>query len=82
MMFDLDEVLDELDQWTEYKGAILYGAGENFCAGGDLNMAKRISTPDLGNALATYMSHVLEKLQNLPVITVAYIEGSGNFDTV
>jgi len=78
MMFNLDEIVDELDQWTECKGAILYGKGGNFCSGGDLNMVKRMANPELGNAMAIYMNHTLEKLRKLPVITVAYIEGSGD----
>lgn len=78
MMTDLDEIVDKLDQWTEGKGVILYGADGNFCSGGDLNFAKQINNPELGYAMAVYMNHVLEKFKNLLMITVAYIEGTGN----
>lgn len=78
MMVDLDEIVDKLDQWTDCKGAILYGTDGNFCSGGDLNMVKRIANPVLGYAMATYMNHILEKFKNLPIVTVAYIEGFGN----
>lgn len=79
MMIDLDEIVDKLDSYSaEYKGVILYGADGNFCAGGDLKMTKQTHNPDIGYAMATYMGHVLEKFKSLPMITVAYIDGSGN----
>lgn len=79
-MVDLDEIVDKLERWTEGKGVILYGAAENFCSGGDLNFANQINNPELGYAMSTYMNHVLEKFKKLPMITVAYIEGTGNYD--
>jgi len=77
MMFDFNKVVDELNQWTECKGVILYGAGGHFCSGGDLNNLKEIAKPEIGNAMATFMNDILEKLRKLPTITVAYIEGVG-----
>lgn len=79
MMIDLDEVVDKLEQYTECKGAILYGANGSFCSGGDLNVAKQMSDQKVGFAMATHMNHVLEKLKNLPIITVAFIEGPGSY---
>lgn len=80
MMFDLDKVIDELDQWIECKGAILYGANGNFCSGGDLKSAKRMNSPSNGYAMTIYMGHILDKLKKLPIITVAYIDGTGNIN--
>lgn len=78
MMFELEEIVNKLeDLKTECKGVIIYGANENFCSGGDLNMVKKMNKPEMGFAMATYMNHILEKFKKLPLITVAYIEGSG-----
>lgn len=81
MMIDLDDIVDRLldDHSAKYKGVILYGAGGNFCAGGDLKMTKQKHNSEIGNAMAMYMGHVLDKFKNLPMITVAYIDGSGNY---
>ncbi|KAE9544039.1 hypothetical protein AGLY_001728 [Aphis glycines] len=77
MMSDLEEITEKLSQWTECKGAIVYGADGNFCAGGDLNFAKKISNPYGGYAMNIYLGHILNKFKKLPIITVAYIEGAG-----
>ncbi|VVC30838.1 Crotonase superfamily,ClpP/crotonase-like domain [Cinara cedri] len=78
MMIDLNDIIDKLeDHMAEYKGVILYGANGNFCAGGDLKLTKKMHNPDIGYAMSTYIGYVLEKFRNLPMITVAYIDGSG-----
>jgi len=77
MMMDLEKVVDKLDQWTEGKGVILHGSDGNFCSGGDLNITKHIGTPEIGYAVSTYMNHILEKFRKLPMISVAYIDGTG-----
>jgi len=78
MMMDLEKVVDKLDQWTEGKGVILHGTDGNFCSGGDLNITKHIGTSEIGYAISTYMNHILEKFRKLPMISVAYIDGTGN----
>jgi len=78
MMSDLDEITDKLYQWTECKGAILYGTNGNFCSGGDLKLAKKMNNPLNGYAMSVYMGHILDKFKKLPIITVAYIDGTGN----
>lgn len=77
MMLDLDEVTDKLSQWTECKGAIMYGADGNFCSGGDLKLAKKMNKTLNAYAMAIYMGYVLDKFKKLPIITVAYIDGTG-----
>ncbi|KAE9544038.1 hypothetical protein AGLY_001727 [Aphis glycines] len=77
MMSDLEEITEKLSQWTDCKGAIVYGAGGNFCSGGDLNMAKKINNSYYGYAMNIYIGHILDKFKRLPIITVAYIEGAG-----
>jgi len=77
-MSDLEEITEKLSQWTDCKGAIVYGADGNFCSGGDLNMAKKINNSYYGYAMNIYIGHILDKFKRLPIITVAYIEGAGN----
>ncbi|XP_022174078.1 ethylmalonyl-CoA decarboxylase-like [Myzus persicae] len=77
MMSDLDEITDKLYQWTECKGAIVYGTGGNFCSGGDLKMAKKMNNEKNGYAMSVYMGHILDKFKKLPIISVAYIDGTG-----
>lgn len=77
MMSDLDDITEKLSQWTDCKGAIVYGADGNFCSGGDLNLAKKINKSYYGYAMNIYFGHILDKFKRLPIITVAYIEGPG-----
>jgi len=77
-MSDLDKITEKLEQWTECKGAIMYGIDGNFCSGGDLKLEKKMNNPSNGYAMTIYMSHILDKLKKLPIITVAYIDGYGN----
>lgn len=80
-MFELEEIINKLEDFQiECKGVILYGADGNFCSGGDLNMARKMNNAEMGFAMATYMNHILEKFKRLPLITVAYIEGFGNYN--
>lgn len=79
MVSDLEDIIVELEQWTECKAVLLYGADGNFCSGGDLNLMKKINTPEMGFAMSTYVNHVLERFRKMPVITAAYIDGSGNY---
>ncbi|XP_025203231.1 ethylmalonyl-CoA decarboxylase-like [Melanaphis sacchari] len=77
MISELNDIIDELYQWTECKGLILYGADGNFCSGGDLKTAKIMNNSFQGYAMSVYIGHILDKLSKLPIITVAYIEGTG-----
>ncbi|XP_069693660.1 ethylmalonyl-CoA decarboxylase-like isoform X2 [Periplaneta americana] len=49
----------------------------NAVSGGDLNMARLLSNPDDGFSMAIFMQKVLHRLENLPLISVALIEGTG-----
>nr|CAD7196993.1 unnamed protein product [Timema douglasi] len=50
---------------------------KNAISGGDLDMVRQISNPDDGYRMASFMQHLLDRLQKLPIISVALIEGSG-----
>lgn len=42
-MLELQERVTELENWKDGKGLIIYGAGNTFCSGSDLNAVKGIS---------------------------------------
>ncbi|XP_023710907.1 ethylmalonyl-CoA decarboxylase isoform X2 [Cryptotermes secundus] len=49
----------------------------NAISGGDLNMARMFFNPDDGFRMAVFMQKVLHRLETLPLISVALIEGTG-----
>ncbi|XP_069693644.1 ethylmalonyl-CoA decarboxylase-like isoform X1 [Periplaneta americana] len=77
MMVDFESAINTLENWSSGKGLIIYGHGNTFCSGGDLNMARLLSNPDDGFSMAIFMQKVLHRLENLPLISVALIEGTG-----
>lgn len=79
MIIDLHDAVEELEKWNEGKGVILKGAGGNFCSGGDLNFARATGTPEEGFMMSTFMQDTLNRFQRLPLISVALVEGAGNF---
>lgn len=42
-MLELQERVSELENWKDGKGLIIYGAGNTFCSGSDLNAVKAMS---------------------------------------
>jgi enoyl-CoA hydratase len=75
MMERLDEVLDELARDREVRAVVVTGAGERaFCAGSDVKefeeLAGRVARGKL-----LYEKYVYRKLAELPVPTIAAIEG-------
>lgn len=77
MMVDLHDIVENLESWKTGKGIILKGSHGNFCSGGDLNFVRQIANAEDGYMMATFMHHVLNKFQRLPLISVALIEGAG-----
>lgn len=77
MMVDLHDVVEELEKWETGKGVILKGSSGNFCSGGDLDFARQTGTAEEGYMMSSFMHHVLNKFQRLPLISVAVIEGIG-----
>lgn len=76
-MVDLANAIDMLESWSVGKGLIVYGHGHTFSSGGDLNMARMFFNPDDGFRMAVFMQKVLHRLETLPLISVALIEGTG-----
>ncbi|KAH6922289.1 hypothetical protein HPB50_012068 [Hyalomma asiaticum] len=75
MMLQLHDVVRELQSWKEGKGLVFYGGNGIFCSGGDLDMMKALNTPELGAQMATIMHSALMGLRDLPLISVALIQG-------
>ncbi|XP_056422476.1 ethylmalonyl-CoA decarboxylase isoform X3 [Hyla sarda] len=75
MMLDLEERISDLENWNEGKGLIMYGADNTFCSGGDLTTIKGISNPKDGLMMCMFMQKTLTRLQRLPLISVALVQG-------
>lgn len=84
MMVDLSEIVMKLGKPEELGelgndlvGLILWGEGKSFCAGLDLSNAKEhIMTPEAGKDMSLLMQDTLSRLQKLPLVSVAAIEGA------
>ncbi|XP_005090127.1 ethylmalonyl-CoA decarboxylase [Aplysia californica] len=73
MMVDMSDRITQLEQWKKGKGLILMGIGGNFCSGGDLTFVRKAL--HYGAEMATYQHHTLTRLLNLPLISVALLQG-------
>ncbi|XP_063185727.1 ethylmalonyl-CoA decarboxylase isoform X1 [Chroicocephalus ridibundus] len=75
MMLELQERVTELENWKDGKGLIIYGAGNTFCSGSDLNAVKAISSSQDGMNMCMFMQNTLTRLMRLPLISVALVQG-------
>ncbi|KAM8947244.1 ethylmalonyl-CoA decarboxylase [Pelodytes ibericus] len=75
MMIQLEEQITDLESWQDGKGLIVYGAENTFCSGSDLNAVKAISNPQEGIMMCMMMQNTLTRLQRLPLISVALVQG-------
>ena len=64
-----------IDSTNQGKAVILHGKGGFFCSGGDLTTVKEIDTHAGGRQMGIIMQNNMERFQNLPLITVAVVEG-------
>lgn len=73
MMVEFYECILELEKWDSGKCVVLAGAGDTFCSGGDLEtVQKQISK---GKEMSELMQTATSRLFNLPLVSVAAIEG-------
>lgn len=72
-MVQMDNHISQLEKWTAGKGLILMGAQGNFCTGGDLNFVRKAL--HYGAEMAAFQHNTLTRLHNLPLISVALIQG-------
>uniref|UniRef100_A0A3B4BAP6 Ethylmalonyl-CoA decarboxylase n=1 Tax=Periophthalmus magnuspinnatus TaxID=409849 RepID=A0A3B4BAP6_9GOBI len=75
MMVDLETKVAELEKWADGKGLIVHGAAGTFCSGSDLNAVRAIANPQDGMRMCMFMQNTLTRLQRLPLISVALVEG-------
>ena len=75
---DLHRICDEIEEERSIRGLTLRGRGGFFCAGGDLkgfqNMAD--ASEDDVIAMSENIGRLLYKLDRLPMVTIALIEGA------
>ncbi len=77
MMVDLEAIVEDLEKWSDGKGAILYGAGDIFCSGGDLNFARSENNPQSGYEMSIFMGGMLRRFSSLPLVSVAFVNDHG-----
>lgn len=75
MISKLNECLNVLETWPQGKGVLLFGHGGTFCSGSDLVSVRASATQQLGLALAQVMQDTMMRLQRLPMVSVAFVEG-------
>ena len=76
MMVALKGVVNELENWEHGKAVVLRGYGDTFCSGGDLTaVMKEIGTPEEGRMMCEYMQETLTRFMELPLISVAALNG-------
>ena len=72
-MVELSDAVKELEEWKEGCGVILHGADHTFCSGGDISTLK--TDPSTGAKQCIFMQNTTSRLFNLPLISVALVEG-------
>ena len=75
MIVDLTDVVSELEKWKTGKGLLVHGASHTFCSGGDLKTVRAIGNSVSGEKMSSIMQKTLTKLLNLPLLSVALVEG-------
>lgn len=75
-MDDLDRVLDELERDQDIAAAVFTGEGRTFCVGLDLEVLKRgFDDVDYFMTVIRRLNDILLRLERLPLLTVAAING-------
>ena len=72
MMGQLEPIVEQLEQNPPLV-LLIYGA-DTFCAGGDLNDVRRYLM-DSADEMCTYMTGLLNRIQQLPTFVVACVDG-------
>src|SRR5690625_7305619 len=74
MLEQLLKIVTDIERSSDYRAIIISGSGNNFAAGADL---KRISEMDTESfeAYIRLVQEVTWKLEKIPVLTIAAIEG-------
>ncbi|CAG7838645.1 unnamed protein product [Allacma fusca] len=76
MMVDFNDAVAELEKWETGKGLILYSSGDLFCSGSFLNVVKQLTDdPNHGYRASCLMHDSVQRLRNLPLVSVAIVQG-------
>lgn len=76
MRRELLAALDELEAAPEARVVVLAGAGEHFCAGGDVkSMRERRNTAAEGRARVEALNRMVLRLVDFPLPTIAMVDG-------
>jgi ethylmalonyl-CoA/methylmalonyl-CoA decarboxylase len=76
MMVELNDAMGKLEKWQRGKGLILYSEGDMFCSGSFLDMVKHLALdPTDGYRVSCLMHDSAIRLRNLPMISVAVVQG-------
>lgn len=77
MLLQLGMAVDEVEQrGDQVRGLILRGAGGDFCAGLDLDLARaHINTPRLGMLMSDFVIDSLNRIQSSSAVSVCVING-------
>uniref|UniRef100_A0AC35TWS2 Enoyl-CoA hydratase/isomerase family protein n=1 Tax=Rhabditophanes sp. KR3021 TaxID=114890 RepID=A0AC35TWS2_9BILA len=76
MFSDFDDCITSLESLALLpKVVVIKGSGNDFCSGGDLNFVKEIADTEGGYWMNCYFGNVLNRLSQLPVLSVADIRG-------
>ncbi|XP_030052725.1 ethylmalonyl-CoA decarboxylase [Microcaecilia unicolor] len=75
MGLELDDRLNELEEWTAGKGLIVRGANNTFCSGTDLNSITVMRSSEDGLEFVTHTQRMTTRLKRLPFISVALVQG-------
>jgi len=77
MMIQLADAVHELESWKQGVALVVTGAGRAFCAGADLHLAQKvINTPEQGQLMSELMSETLDRIAQLPMISVCAVNGA------
>lgn len=75
MICELTDTLDKLAAWPLGKGVLIYGKNGFFCSGSDLTTVRQTANYEDGYKVAKVMQYNMAKLQSLPMVSLALIQG-------
>jgi len=77
MMCQLGEAVRSVETWEDGRVLLLSGEGGHFCSGADLGTVRQaIDTPERGALMSQLMTDTLNRLRNLPLLSIAAIDGA------
>lgn len=76
MMEELEFLLDEWEQTSNYKFILFRGDDKAFVSGGDLDQFHKLEKREDIEPVMLRMGKILERIHQLPMLTVAFIEGA------